>query len=286
MPLSAIQAEVLRLTAGNRSKESHLAGASGIHMSPKAVRISHDLDLFHDSEKAVAEAYAKDAAILLENGFQIDVALSQPGFIRAHVSKGDSRVLIDWARDSIWRFLEPVRLEEVGDVLHPVDLAVNKVLALAGRDEVRDFLDTIYLHEHVLPLGALVWAACGKDPGLNPSMLLELLKRKGMISREELRRLDLRADLDLDGIHAVWKNALSEAAVWIGERPAEEAGCLYADPNTGLFFAPRNDEAAETVRGKPGGVVPRIHGVADKSFLESPQQRQAIERFFQRKLVE
>lgn len=286
MPLSPIQAEVLRLTAGNRSKESHLAGASGIHMSPEAMRISHDLDLFHDSEKAVADAYARDAPILLENGFQIDVALSQPGFIRAHVSKGDDRVLIDWARDSIWRFLEPIRLEEVGYVLHPVDLAVNKALALAGRDEARDFLDTIYLHQNVLPLGALVWAACGKDPGLNPSMLLELLKRKGLISREEMRRLDLQTDLDLDGIHAVWKGALQEAAIWIGQRPPEEAGCLYSDPNTGLFFAPANDEAAETIRGKPGGVVPRIHGIADKSYLESPQQRQAIKSFFQRELVE
>jgi hypothetical protein len=47
--------------------------------------------------------------------------------------------------------------------LHPIDLAVNKVLALAGRDEPRDLLDTLYQHREVLCLGALCWAACGKD---------------------------------------------------------------------------------------------------------------------------
>jgi hypothetical protein len=29
--------------------------------------------------------------------------------------------------------------------LHPIDLAVNKLLALAGRDEARDFLDILSL---------------------------------------------------------------------------------------------------------------------------------------------
>jgi hypothetical protein len=68
---------------------------------------------------------------------------------------------------------------EIGFVLHPVDLAINKVLALAGRDEARDFLDVIHTHETLLPLGALCWADCGKDPGLNPSSPLELSRPIG-----------------------------------------------------------------------------------------------------------
>ena len=32
----------------------------------------------------------------------------------------------------------------------------------------RDLLDALFLHEHLLPLGALVWAAAGKDPGYTP----------------------------------------------------------------------------------------------------------------------
>ena len=66
-----------------------------------------------------------------------------------------------------------------GLLLHPVDLAVNKVLALAGRDEARDYVDILFVHERVLRLSALCWAAAGKDPGLTPLSLLELLKRRG-----------------------------------------------------------------------------------------------------------
>ncbi|OGU02199.1 MAG: hypothetical protein A2W29_00260 [Gemmatimonadetes bacterium RBG_16_66_8] len=75
-----------------------------------------------------------------------------------------------------------------GLLLHPVDLAANKVLALAGRDESRDFVDILFVHERVLPLGALCWAAVGKDPGFTPLSLLELLKRRGRYRPEDPRR--------------------------------------------------------------------------------------------------
>jgi hypothetical protein len=281
MPLTPIQSEVLKLLADNRSPESHLAGATGIHLSPKTSRYSHDLDLFHATEEAVAEAYAKDSACLEQSGFAVKPLLSQPGFIRTQVNKANNSLLIDWARDSIWRFFPPVQLEGVGWVLHPVDLAVNKVLALAGRDEPRDFIDTLYLHASVLPLGALVWAAVGKDPGLNPQMLLELLQRKGRVSPDELRRLDLKKTPDPAALHEQWKSALHSAREWISQRPGDEAGCLYTQPESGLVFAPKPDEPAEVLWGKPGGVLPRVRDVPIRSFIESKEIRESLESFFQ-----
>ncbi|MGC9452991.1 MAG: nucleotidyl transferase AbiEii/AbiGii toxin family protein [Oceanipulchritudo sp.] len=286
MPLTPIQKEVLVLLADNRSPDSHLAGATGIRMAPETPRHSHDLDLFHASEEAVARAYARDVNYLQEKGFASELLLSQPGFIRARVGKNEQSLLIDWAQDSIWRFFPPVQLESVGWVLHPVDLAVNKVLALAGRDEPRDFVDTLYLHESVLPLGALAWAAAGKDPGLNPQMLLELLQRKGRISREELRRLDLRVPLDPEDLHNRWETALRSAREWVAQRPGSEAGCLYTHPDTGLVFAPQPGESSELLRGKAGGVLPRVRDVPLRSFAESPDIRKWLEGFFQRPLRE
>ncbi len=284
MPLTPIQSKILGLLANNRSPESHLAGATGIHLSPKTSRYSHDLDLFHATEEAVAQAYAKDSACLEQNSFAIKPLLSQPGFIRAQVSKGNNRLLIDWARDSIWRFFPPVQLEGVGWVLHPVDLAVNKVLTLVGRDEPRDFFDTLYLHESVIPLGALVWAAVGKDPGLNPQMLLELLQRKGRVSPEEVRRLDLKKTPNPAALHEQWKSALHSAREWISQRPAHEAGCLYTQPESGLVWAPKPDEPTEVLWGKPGGVLPKINDVPIRSFSESPENRKWLEGFFHRTL--
>lgn len=51
----------------------------------------------------------------------------------------------------------------------------TRTLALAGRDEPSDFVDIVYIHEWILQLGALWWAAAGKDPGFTPRSLLELL---------------------------------------------------------------------------------------------------------------
>jgi hypothetical protein len=55
--------------------------------------------------------------------------------------------------------------ELFGYVLHPVDLATNKVMAAAGRKKPGDLFDLVTIHEQVLPLGAVIWAAVEKAPG-------------------------------------------------------------------------------------------------------------------------
>ena len=133
MPLTRFQKKILALLTGQRSEKSHLAGATGLGLSKKSKRFSHDLDYFHDTEASVAEAFGKDRATLEAAGLSVELLLSQPGFVRAVVSDADTSVRVDWAHDSSWRFMPPVEVDEVGYVLHPVDLAINKVLALAGR---------------------------------------------------------------------------------------------------------------------------------------------------------
>lgn len=238
MPLSDIQRAVLRLLFVNRSPDSHLAGAAAIHSADGSLRFTGDLDLFHDKETAVAESFAKDRTLLEKAGYSLEVLLSQPGFIRARVASRIGKVLIDWAHDSAWRFMPTVEVEEIGHVLHPVDLAVNKVLALAGREEPRDWVDTLYLDREFIPLGALVWAAAGKDPGLNPRMLFELLRRKGKVHQRDLDRLQLGGVVDLATLHLQWRDALDGAEQFIQARPSQEAGHLYLN-DLGIFFAPQ-----------------------------------------------
>ena len=38
-------------------------------------------------------------------------------------------------------------------------------------------LGILLIHDEVLPLGGLIWAAVGKDPGFTPVSLLEIVKR-------------------------------------------------------------------------------------------------------------
>ncbi len=258
MPLTDFQATLAKLLSENRTFDSYLAGGAAILIEPNTMRFSRDLDYFHDSETRVAEAFTADQTTLEIAGYSIDVDLNQPGFVRAIVSRDGHATKVDWARDSAWRFLPTVRDPRVGFVLHPVDLAVNKVLALAGRDEPRDVLDALHLHLYVLPLGALCWAACGKDPGFTPLSLLELLRRRGRIHAEDLARLDLAEPVDLPAIKDTWLEALDSVDPFVASRPSDEIGCLYYESGRQRFVDPRDVPDAVPHFGRPGGVLPRV----------------------------
>jgi hypothetical protein len=258
VPLTDFQTALARLLSQNRTFDSYLAGGAAILIEPNTTRLSRALDYFHDSEARVAEAFAADRSLLETNSYALDVDLNQPGYIRAIVRKGVEATRVEWARDSSWRFMPTVRDDRVGFVLHPVDLAVNKVLALAGRDEPRDVLDTLQLQDRVLPLGALCWAACGKDPGFTPLSLLELLRRRGRVHAEDLARLELAVPIDLHAMKRAWLAALDSVEPFVASRPAEELGCLYYSASMRAFADPRHVADAVPHFGRPGGVLPRI----------------------------
>jgi hypothetical protein len=109
VPLTDFQRAVLGLLARNRSPDSYLAGGAALHFAPQSTRYSNDLGFFHDSVERVASAYTEDARLLAGAGYGIHVEISQPGFVRATVQRGSDGTLIDWAHDSAWRFLPPVR---------------------------------------------------------------------------------------------------------------------------------------------------------------------------------
>lgn len=258
MPLTEYQAGLALLLSENRSFDSYLAGGAAILIEPKTKRFSRDLDYFHDSEARVAEAFAADRQKLENGGYSIDVDLNQPGYIRAIVRKDGHATKVEWARDSDWRFMPTLHDDRVGYMLHPVDLAVNKILALAGRDEPRDVLDSVDLHRHVLVLGALCWAACGKDPGYSPLSLLELLRRRGRVRAEDLARLDLTEPIELGELKRQWLAALDSVEPFVASRPRDEIGCLYYSRSQGTFVDPREVTDALPHFGRPGGVLPQI----------------------------
>jgi len=274
MPLTSHQASIARLIAVNRSPSSHLAGAAALHLEPTSLRISNDLDYFHDAEVQVGQAFSADRALLEASGYQVTVTLSQPGFVRAIVGREGDATKVEWAHDSSWRFLPPVPDPVVGFRLHPLDLSINKVLALAGRDEPRDFLDVMYVHRHFLAFGSLCWAAVGKDPGYNPLMLVEMLARKGRYRKEDFAALRLTSEPDLPELKRTWLEALDDARRLVGELPPEDAGCLYWDPSSEKFVTPNHD-MAHLVRhfGSPGGILP---SVGDPSPISSDTEAQHL----------
>ena len=263
MPLTDFQRALLAELATALNDDRYLAGGAAMHFAPNSTRYSDDLVFFHDSETRVATAFAADRAHLERAGYRVEVEQSLPGFVRAIVGRGEEATRVDWAHDSAWRFLPLVRDPLGGLLLHPMDLAINKVLALAGRDEPRDFVDILFVHERVLRLAGLSWAAVGKDPGFTPLSLLELLKRRGRYRSEDFARLRLAAPFDLPSTKQVWLDALGEAESFAQARPPEESGCLYYATAQRQFVVPRANAslAAQGIVphfGAPGGVLPRM----------------------------
>ncbi len=119
----------------------------------------------------------------------------RPGFVEAIISRGEARVTMQWTRDSAYRFFPLVEHDVFGLALYPFDLATNKVLALVGRAEVRDWVDVLACHEHLQPLGYLAWAACGKDPGFTPQGILSEAARASRYTDEELSSLAFDGDV-------------------------------------------------------------------------------------------
>src|SRR6266545_4918648 len=191
MALTGLQRAVCRLLADNRiaSGESYVAGGVALNELLAASRISRDVDLFHDTDEALAASWRADRLLLEANGFQVLVVRERATFVEAEVGAGGERVRMEWARDSAFRFFPLQHHKEFGLTLHPFDLATNKVLALVGRLEVRDWIDVLQASARVQPLGYLAWAACGKDPGFSPLAILEQAGRSTRYAAAEVLAL-------------------------------------------------------------------------------------------------
>jgi hypothetical protein len=261
MPLGQFEAEILRLIARNRNPESFVAGATILHQSKNSPRRSKDIDLFHDTAESIVEAVSKDTAVLRANGYELVIAHPQPTFQRGIVSRDRRQTKIEWLYDSAFRFFPVEADSELGYRLNFWDAATNKLLALAGRNEVRDYLDVLWLDREHLKLGFLAWAACGKDAGLTPDFILEEAQRNSRFSLAEITKLDLATPPDLIALKRQWGKAINHARQLVQSLPAEDLGCLYLDEHGAPFGPdPRSPQFAGVKRhfGSIKGAWPRV----------------------------
>jgi hypothetical protein len=268
MALTNFQRDVCQRLARSRiaSGESYLAGGSTLNELLAAARISRDVDLFHDTESALDATWQSDRRLLEGEGFTVHVIRERPSFVEAEVTRGEEAVLLQWVRDSAYRFFPLVQHPELGLTLHPFDLATNKVLALVGRLEVRDWVDTIECGERLQPLGYLAWAACGKDPGFSPLALIEHAARTARYSSEEVRTLAFEGTApDASDLSRRWRAQLAEARAIIAALPAQQAGKCVLDRAGRLEREPAAALTAAFVRdelsfhsGSIRGAMPQI----------------------------
>lgn len=244
----------MRLLAANRTENSHVAGGAALNRA--AARLSADIDIFNDPKVSVSAVAQLDAVTLTEAGFEVTWRTQVATFHSADIAWEDETTRLDWAQDSAWRFFPAVPDEQFGFVLHPGDLATNKALAAAARSTARDTVDLVHIDEFILPLGALVCAAVGKDEGFTPEALIQWIARFTPRRAEDFSDVDATAPLDVPSIRRRLHEALAEARDYVAQVPSEHVGCLFLDGGKLIAPEPGSWSKYERRVASPGGVWP------------------------------
>lgn len=225
MPLSKLQRDILRLLAAHRDPESFVAGSS--FLTRQGARFSGDIDIFHDREDRVARAADDDVALLQSEGFDVRWQRREPLFYQAMVVRAEDSTKLEWVVDSDFRFYPAQTDPEFGYVLHPADLATNKIMAAAGRREPRDVVDLVDIHAHILPLGAVAWAAVGRSLGFTPEGLINEVRRLARYRDEDFHRVASEPPVDAGAVLRRLREALEEADAFVRRMPTDKVGLLF-----------------------------------------------------------
>jgi len=157
-----------------------LAGGYAVQAAGILERPSEDVDLFTgwDRRKDFEAAVSVVVAAYRADGLAVEVERRNDTFARLLVSDVDRTSTVELGVD--WRANQPVKMT-IGPVLHPDDAVANKMSALYGRAQARDFID------------------------------IDAAIRSGRYNRETLLRLAERADRGFD--RRMFADALGQAEV-------------------------------------------------------------------------
>ncbi len=265
MPLSKIQTDILRVLASQRDPESYVAG--GTPLNREGGRYSEDIDIFHDREERVAAAAVADAAALRVAGYQVSWLRQLPLIYTASVSRDGTSTRLEWVVDSDFRFFPAQPDPTFGYILHPVDLATNKVMAAVGRREVRDLVDLVTIHEAILPLGAVIWAAVEKSPGFTPEGLIAEIRRNSNYPAAEWRSLVTQEPLDPKSILDRLRSALDQAEAFVVRMPTAKLGLIFMQGGRVVQADPSRPEDYREHAGTRRGQWPASDEI-DAAMLE------------------
>jgi hypothetical protein len=163
-----------------------LAGGYAVSAHGMGHRLSEDVDLFTDWQLRADFPLAVDkvADAMAASGYAVTVVARSDTFARFLLQDPDrpsgEPEKLELSAD--WRAHQPVLLS-IGPVLHPDDAVANKVCALFGRAQARDFLDVDaaiqsgrYTRERLLELGTAA------DAGFETAMFADALGALRQIS--------------------------------------------------------------------------------------------------------
>jgi hypothetical protein len=175
----------------------------------------------------VAQAAKEDAAFLQEHGYALQWLRRDPLIYTVLAVRAGETTKLEWVVDSDLRFFPTVRDEMFGYVLHPLDLATNKVASAYGRREPWDAADLPTIHERILPLSGVVSAPVGETVGFTPEGVINEIRRTARYTEADFRRVANEPPKDAAATMTRLREILSEAEAFATHMPTDKAGLLF-----------------------------------------------------------
>lgn len=146
----------------------YLTGGTALAAFYLQHRLSEDLDIFVPEERLVRHTGNRFIKELETEGFEVKIVRTFLSFMELVVKKEKESVRVHLAVDSPFRFEEPTKTDMGITIDSLLDITTNKLLALFGRFEPRDFIDVFFVvKENYMDLDYLISKGREKDPGLD-----------------------------------------------------------------------------------------------------------------------
>ncbi|MBA2768236.1 MAG: nucleotidyl transferase AbiEii/AbiGii toxin family protein [Sporichthyaceae bacterium] len=243
MSLDPLQEQLARLALSlPEAGQAALAGGGAMLAHNFVDRPTRDIDLFSPRSEDVQQLAEAFSAAVLRRGDTAEVARRETTFVRMIVTVPDGRaVTVEIAQDA--RIREPVQLA-VGRVLHPDEVAADKVLALFGRAAARDLVDVTALLRRYSRAELLALAA-EKDQGFSTRVFADAL---GAATQHPDTAF---AELGMDD--AAIQSLRASAQKWKADLAAERSSGDRAHPHTTSGRSPTTQLPADQPRWRSPG---------------------------------
>lgn len=198
--LSELQRDIQVVVAGVlRGSSFALVGGAAIVSKGLVDRSTNDLDYFTTNAADIGELAPAVVAGLRQRGLDVEVIMDAESFVRLAITRGEEATRLDLGLDAR---LFPA--DEGGGFPEAslLELGVDKVLAIFGRAELRDFSDLAAILQH-LELEQLLLLAPQKDPGFSAEAFRQMTHRFEQRTRDEF-----------DGDDAALERLGAEVARW------------------------------------------------------------------------
>jgi hypothetical protein len=162
--LSSLQQQVARIVASLPEADGFaLAGGAALVLHQLVDRQTRDLDFFGATADDVDRLLPAVERALSGASLEALVERRSHGFARLTISSGDETTELDLGSDARIR---PTEKGVLGPVLSIEEFGADKLLALFGRAQARDFIDVAALAAH-FGFDRLCALASEKDPGFS-----------------------------------------------------------------------------------------------------------------------